>query len=67
MLVHPGFEGLKVISVEKDRGRERVPVPCSHAYWRMCPALFQFIRERLLGIGKTRATRKAYFGGNYLF
>ena len=23
----PGFEGLKIISAGKDRGRERVPVP----------------------------------------
>ena len=30
MFVHPGFEGLKIISAVKDGGRERVPVLRSH-------------------------------------
>ena len=30
MFVPSGFEGLKVVNVGKDEGRERVAVPCSH-------------------------------------
>ena len=40
----PGFDGLKIISVGKDGGREGVPVPWSHRDKRIsewsCPALF---------------------------
>ena len=69
MFVHPDFEGLKIISAGKDRGRERVPVLWSHRDKRISersgPELFQLDRERVLGIGETRATHKAHFGGNY--
>ena len=63
----PGFEGLKIIRAGKDGGREGVPAPWSHGDKRISewssPALFQFDRERVLGIGETGAKRKARFGG----
>ena len=59
MFVHLGFEDLKIISGGKDGGREGVPVPWSHGDKRSGewsgPGLFQFNRESVLGIGKTRA------------
>ena len=54
----PSFEGLKIISVGNDGGRERVEVPWSrgdkHMYigeWSD-QALLQFNRKRMLGVGK---------------
>ena len=52
---------MKVIGVRKDGDRERAPVPLSRGdkrigEWR-APALFQFNREGMLGIGKSSATQ----------
>ena len=51
----------------KDGGQESVPVTRSHGDKRIGewsgPALFQFNRERVFGIWKTHATRKACLGG----
>ena len=69
VLVHSGFEGLKVKSDGKDGGRERISVPWGHGDKRIgewnSRTLFQFYLERVLGIGETRARRKARLGGNY--
>ena len=66
MFVHSDFEGLKVISVGKDGGRERVPVPWSHGDKRVGewsgPEIVHFNRERVLGIGKTLGAKHALDG-----
>ena len=35
VFVHPVFEGLKIICIGKEGGRERVPVPRSHRHKRI--------------------------------
>ena len=60
-----------IISVGKEGGRQRVLVRWSHGDKRIGEwsglTLFQFSREGMLGIGKSRATSKADFGGITIF
>ena len=60
--MNPGFEGLKIISARKmEAGREFqfLEVIGTNVFAK------EVVREGVLGIGETRATRKARFGRNY--
>ena len=61
MFVNPGFEGLKIVSARKDRGR--VEVIGTNVLANEVFRHFSNLIAKVLGIRETRATRKARFGG----
>lgn len=60
MFVHSGFKGQKIVKLEKEGGRESVPVPRSHRNKYKANGLVRHFSNSmlLLGIGKLRVKVK---------